>query len=535
MGLLRFVLTISGLTLLSRISGLVRDVVIARSFGASPLTDAFWIAFRIPNLLRRLFAEGAFSQAFVPILGELKAQSSLPRTQQVINYTALLLSSLLLLITLFGVIFAPLLTLIIASGLNEPSTQQAAIAMTRIMFPYIFCMSLVSLASGVLNTWSRFAIPALTPLLLNLSMIASSLWLSTYFELPIYALAVGVMIGGILQLITQWIALIRLGLAPKFNTEFRNAAHDPIVRRIAKKMLPAILGVSVAQISILINTNIASWLPAGSVTWLSFADRLMEFPSALLGVALGTVLLPYLSAAHAQQDQQRYNELLDWGLRLIFLLGLPAAVGLALLGNGLSSILFNYGAFTVEDTRQTASAILAYSIGLIGILSIKILAPGFYAKQDIKTPVKIAILILCITQALNLVFVPLFQHAGLALSIGTASLLNACLLYLGLRRRNIYQPQQSWYLFFLKLLPALCVLAVFLFCCQNETVWNIHNQNSWVFALHKDYLSHWVHNPETSFHISRIICVLGLIIGSILCYFATLFLTGFRLKDFKRS
>src|SRR5690606_30973404 len=313
MSLLRSAATVSSFTLLSRITGLFRDILIASSFGAGPLTDAFWVAFRIPNLLRRLFAEGAFSQAFVPILGEARSTRDAQAVRLLLDRVALILTFALMLVTIVGMIGAPWVVSAMASGMRTASKQtefNAAVWMTRLMFPYIVCMSLVAFASGVLNTWSRFAVPAFTPVLLNLSMIGACLFLTQYFDTSIYALAAGVMIGGVAQLVMQWLALARLGLLPRYSMRLSQAWEDPTVKRIMRQMLPAILGVSVAQISLLINTNIATWLTPGSVTWLSFADRLMEFPTALLGVALGTVLLPSLSAAHARSDDHSYSALL---------------------------------------------------------------------------------------------------------------------------------------------------------------------------------------------------------------------------------
>jgi putative peptidoglycan lipid II flippase len=293
MGLFRSAATVSSFTLLSRITGLIRDIFIASSFGAGPLTDAFWVAFRIPNLLRRLFAEGAFAQAFVPILGQTREQESPERVRELLDRVALLLTVALMAVTLIGMLAAPWVVSAMASGMLNAERQtefEAAVWMTRAMFPYILCMSLVAFASGVLNTWRRFAVPAFTPVLLNLCMILACLFLLPYFSTPVYALAVGVLAGGVAQLTVQWAALARLGLLPRYSFRVRQAMQDATVRHIMRQMLPAILGVSVAQISLLINTNIATWLAAGSVTWLSFADRLMEFPTALLGVALGTVL-----------------------------------------------------------------------------------------------------------------------------------------------------------------------------------------------------------------------------------------------------
>lgn len=479
------------------------------------MTDAFWVAFRIPNLLRRLFAEGAFSQAFVPVLGQARATGSPEHLRVLLDRVALLLTAALMAVTLLGILGAPWVVTAMASGLRNASRHSefdAAVWMTRLMFPYIVCMSLVAFASGVLNTWSRYAIPAFTPVLLNLAMIGSAMFLTSYFSVPIYALAAGVMIGGVAQLAVQWAALARLGLLPRYSPRLRQAWQDPTVTRIMRQMLPAIVGVSVAQISLLINTNIATWLQPGSVTWLSFADRLMEFPTALLGVALGTVLLPTLSAAHAKDDHAGYSALLDWGLRLVLLLGLPAALGMALLSNALVATLFNYGAFSGHDVMQTQMAVIAYSAGLIGLLSIKILAPAFYAKQDIRTPVKIAIFVLVLTQVFNIIFVPQLAHAGLALSIGLGASVNGLLLLIVLHRRKIYVPGAGWVRFILKILPALLAFSAVLLAASHLIDWT---------------------GPDM--HVAmRVLWLAGVLATGGTVYFSTLFLCGFRPTDFTR-
>ena len=530
MSLFKSAATISGLTFLSRITGLARDIIIARAFGASALTDAFWVAFRIPNLLRRLFAEGAFSQAFVPILGAYKEQYEEKEVKRLIDHVTLLLGATLLLVSLLGAVFAPLIVMLMASGIAKEGGEsfEAAIWMTRVMFPYIFCMSLVALASGVLNTWRKFVIPAFTPILLNLSMIGAALFLINYFKLPIYALAVGVMIGGLLQLITQWIALAKIGMLPRPTLDFKEAWQNSTVRRIIKLMGPATIGVSVAQISLLINTNIATWLPGGSVSWLSFADRLMEFPIAILGIALGTVLLPNLAAAHANEDHQRYSQLMDWGLRLICILGLPCMVGLALLGEGLVSTLFNYGAFGSYDVAQTQLAVIAYGFGILGILAVKILAPGFYAKQDIRTPVKIAIIVLMLTQLMNLVLVPLLKHSGLALSIGLGATINSLLLYRGLRQRNIYQPSGGWLRFFMRLLPALVLMGIWLIFCNQYISWSQDSTSGLIYSLNQQ----WNIFDTNGFVVWRLITLGFVLIISVMIYFFSLFISGFRVRDF---
>ncbi|MBV2182658.1 MAG: murein biosynthesis integral membrane protein MurJ [Castellaniella sp.] len=515
MSLLRSAATISGLTLFSRITGMLRDVLIASVYGAGPLTDAFWVAFRIPNLLRRLFAEGAFSQAFVPILGEVRLRDDHATLRRLLDRVALMLFASLCGVTLLGTLGATWVVTAMASGMRTASRAkefEEAIWMTRLMFPYIICMSLVAFASGVLNTFRRFAVPAFTPVLLNLSMIGASLLLAGHLDQPIHALAIGVMAGGILQLTVQWIALARLGLMPRYGDGLRAAWRDPTVHRILRQMLPATLGVSVAQLSLLINTNIATWLAPGSVTWLSFADRLMEFPTALLGVALGTVLLPSLSAAHAREDHQGYNALLDWGLRLVLLLGLPAALGMALLSDGLVATLFNYGAFSAHDVAQTRLAVMAYAAGLLGLLAIKILAPGFYAKQDIRTPVKIAIAVLAFTQLMNVALVPWLAHAGLALSIGLGASANALSLVILLRRRGLYTPLPGWPGFILKLVPALAAIALVLIWANRHLDWV-------ALGTHPGQRAAWL---------------LGVLVLTALAYFSTLFLFGFRPKDFTR-
>ncbi|VFR20331.1 Proposed peptidoglycan lipid II flippase MurJ [plant metagenome] len=515
MSLLRSAATVSSFTLLSRITGLVRDVIIARAFGAGPLTDAFWVAFRIPNLLRRLFAEGAFAQAFVPILGSARAEHDEAAVRVLLDRVARVLTFVLMAITVIGMLAAPWVVSIMATGLRDASRAQdfdAAVWMTRTMFPYIVCMSLVAFASGVLNTWRKFAVPAFTPVLLNVAMIASAIWLAPRMAQPVYALAVGVMAGGVAQLAVQWIALKRLGLAPRPSLKLREAWRDPTVQRIVKQMAPATLGVSVAQISLLINTNIATWLAPGSVSWLSFADRLMEFPTALLGVALGTVLLPSLSQAHAKGATQDYSALLDWGLRLVLLLGLPAAMGLALLADGLVATLFHYGRFEAADVMQTRAAVMAYSVGLVGMLAVKILAPGFYARQDIRTPVRIAIAVLIFTQLLNLVLVPALQHAGLALAIGLGACLNAGVLLRGLLTRGIYTPRPGWGGFALRLLPALFAMAAALYAADQ-----------WI---------DWIALQATP--LRRILYLGGVTGGAAVLYFGVLMALGIRPADFRR-
>ncbi len=457
MNLLRAASTVSLLTLASRITGLIREQMVAAAFGASVMTDAFNVAFRIPNLLRRLFAEGAFSQAFVPLLAASRARDGDASTHALIDAVATVLLWAVVATSLLGVLGAPVLVWLMAQGLQKTGGFDAAVVMTRVMFPYIVFMSMVALSAGVLNTWKRFAVPAATPVLLNLSFILAAWLLVPRFAAwgiePIYALSVGVMAGGVLQLALQVPALRRIGAMPRLRLGLgglRAAWGHPGVHRVLKQMAPAILGVSVAQISLLINTQIATQIGAGAVSWLSYADRLMEFPTALLGVALGVVLLPQLSATQAQGDGERYAALLDWGLRLVLLLALPCAVALIIFPKALVAVLYHRGAFSAVDVQQTVTALMGYGAGLLGLVALKVLAPGFYAKQDIRTPVKVALFVLVLTQLLNLVFVPLFGHAGLALAIGCGALVNALLLLVGLQRRGSWRPAPGWLGFGLK-------------------------------------------------------------------------------------
>ena len=475
MNLLKAASTVSLLTLASRVTGLIREQLIAATFGASAATDAFNVAFRIPNLLRRLFAEGAFSQAFVPILAATRARDGDEATHSLIDAVATVLAWALLVTCALGVAAAPVLVWLIASGLER---FNSAVVMTRVMFPYIGFMSMVALAAGILNTWKRFAVPALTPVLLNLSVIAAAWWGVPWFKAigiaPIYALAAGVMLGGVLQLAVQLPALARLGVLPRIGmTPARIAAAwaHPGVHRVLRQMAPALLGVSVAQISLLINTQIASHVGIGAVSWLTYADRLMEFPTALLGVALGVVLLPQLSAVQARDEAGAYSGLLDWGLRLVVLLALPCAVALIVFPQPLVAVLYHYGAFSARDVQQTVTALMGYGVGLMGLVAIKVLAPGFYARQDIRTPVKIAIVVLVATQAMNLVFVPWLGHAGLALSIGLGALVNASWLLVGLRARGAYTPSPGWVAFLARVIAASVILGALLAWAAQRIDW----------------------------------------------------------------
>jgi putative peptidoglycan lipid II flippase len=445
---------ISGLTMLSRVTGLARDLLIARYFGAGMEMDAFTVAFRIPNLLRRLFAEGAFAQAFVPIFAEVKTREGPERTLLLLTHVASALFWVLLAVSVVGVLGAPVLVAIIASGFRDSGAFDLATLLTRWMFPYILFMSLIACSGGVLNAFGRFAVPAFTPVLLNVSMIGLTLVVGRALDPPILVLGLAVLLGGALQLAIQIPALARAGMLPRI-VNVRESFADPGVRRILHQMLPAVFAVSVAQLSLIINTNIASHLGTGSNSWLYYADRLMELPTALLGVAIGTVLLPTLSTAHATGDQQQYGRLLDWGLRMTCLLALPAALGLGVLADGLIGAIFQGGRFSALDVAQSAAALRGYAAGLLGLIGVKILAPGFYARQDIRTPVRIGLFVLAATQVVNLALVHWLAHAALAWSISIGALVNCALLLKGLASRGIYHPGAPWRVFLLRLSAAL--------------------------------------------------------------------------------
>ena len=509
MNLIKSLATVSSMTLLSRILGFVRDAVIARVFGAGLMTDAFFVAFKIPNLLRRLFAEGAFAQAFVPILGEYKNRRGDAATRALVDHVAGLLTLALVVVTVIGVLAAPVIIAVSAPGFAAtPEKFALTVDLLRIVFPYILFIALTALAGGILNTWSRFAVPAFTPVLLNLSFIGFALFAAPWFDPPIRALAWAVFAGGVLQLVFQLPFLARIGMLPRLSLDFR----DEGVRRVLKQMAPAVFGVSVGQVSLLVNNIFASFLVTGSVTWLYFADRLMEFPAGLLGVALGTVLLPSLSQRHAERSAQAYSDLLDWGLRLTLLLAVPAAAALALLAVPLVTTLFHYGAFTATDVINTRNAVIAYSAGLVGLIAVKVLAPGFYAKQDIRTPVKIALVTLIATQVMNLLFIWELRHAGLALSISLGACLNAGLLLRGLRRRAIYTPLPGWGGFVLRLVLAVCVMGVVLWLLSGPAA-------SWLAAR----------------AVERVGRLMLLVVAGGGVYFAALWALGFRLRDFARQ
>ncbi|MBF8659394.1 murein biosynthesis integral membrane protein MurJ [Pseudomonas putida] len=509
MNLLKSLAAVSSITMISRVLGFVRDTILARIFGAGVATDAFFIAFKLPNLLRRIFAEGAFSQAFVPILAEYKSQQGEEATRTFVAYVSGLLTLVLAVVTGIGILAAPWVVWATAPGfVDNAEKYQLTTDLLRVTFPYILLISLSSLVGAILNTWNRFSVPAFTPTLLNVAMIVFAVLLTPYFNPPIMALAWGVLAGGLAQLLYQLPALKRIGMLvlPRLNLK------DAGVWRVLKQMLPAILGVSVSQISLIINTIFASFLVAGSVSWMYYADRLMELPSGVLGVALGTILLPTLAKTYANKDREEYSRILDWGLRLCFLLVLPCTLGLAILSEPLTVALFQYGKFSATDAAMTQQALIAYSVGLLAIIMVKVLAPGFYAQQNIRTPVKIAVFTLVCTQLFNLVLIGPLAHAGLALAISLGACLNAGLLFWKLRTQQLFHPQPGWAVFLLKLVLAAGLM-------------------SGVLLAGMHYLPAWVEGNM----LERLMRLMALIMAGVVTYFGCLYLCGFRPRQFARK
>lgn len=508
MNLLRTLAGISSMTLLSRILGFVRDMMMARIFGAGMANEAFVIAYRLPNLLRRMFAEGAFSQAFVPIFSEYKSRRGHEETQLLVDHVTTLLAIILFVVTLIGIIAAPVLVYITAPGFAaNPEKFNLTVQLLRITSPYIFFISLVAVAAGILNTYNKYWVSAFAPVLLNLCFIAAMLWLVPYFKQPVMALAWAVFLGGAIQLAFQIPFLKKIGMLPRW----RFSLEDEGVWRVLKQMGPAIFGVSISQISLIINTIFASFMITGSVSWLFYADRLMEVPAGLLGVAISTILLTSLSKHHADRNTVEYSRILDWGLRLTMMLTLPAALSLGLIAVPLLSTFFQGGAFAAHDVLMTRNALVGYSVGLIGMLLVKVLAPAFYARQDIRTPVKIGIITLIATQIMNLMFIGWLQHAGLALAIGLGSCLNSGILFYLLRKRGIFQPEPGWLKFTAKIAVALLALA-------------------WVLWFGMGTEQHWL----STHGWARIVHLVWLVALGVVMYFAVLGVLGFRLRDFAK-
>ncbi|WWO98635.1 MAG: murein biosynthesis integral membrane protein MurJ [Candidatus Dasytiphilus stammeri] len=503
MNLLKSVAFVSTITCISRILGFARDSIIAAVFGVGMETDAFFVAFKFPNLLRRIFAEGAFSQAFVPILAEYKNKRGKTPTQLLISWISGMLILILVIITIGGVLAAPWIILVTAPGFTHSYDKFALTSsLLRITFSYIFLISLASMAGAILNMWNVFLIPAFAPTLLNITMIISALYVSPYFNRPILALAWAVLIGGLLQLIYQLPFLKKIGMLvlPRINL------YDIGVWRVWKKMVPAVIGVSASQLSLIINTIFASFFVSGSISWMYYADRVMEFPSGVLGVTLGTILLPYLTKTYHEHNE--YSMLLDRGLRICLILAVPSAVALGILAHPLIIVLFQYRKFTAFDTFMTQQILGSYAIGLIGIMLVKVLATAFYSHQDIKTPVKIAIVTLLISQLINFLFLGPLKQVGLSLSVSISACLNSIFLYWKLREKKYYIPQPGWGMFLIRLIMAVLIMAIGLLVIIN-------------------LMPNW----QKGIILWRLLRMTAVVLGGALIYFITLLLLGFRLKD----
>lgn len=455
--LLKSTFTVGAMTTISRVFGLLRDVVIASLFGASLGIDVFIVAFRIPNFLRRLFAEGGFSQAFVPILAEYKEQRGEEEVRALVDQTAASLGLVLFLITVIGILLSPVVITIFAPGfLHDAGKHALASELLKITFPYILFISLTAFAGGILNTYKQFAVPAFTPVFLNLSLIGCAIWLSPLMETPVKALAWGVFIAGVVQLLFQLPFLFRIRMLPRPGL---NRDREG-VKRILKLMLPILFAVSIVQINLLIDTLIASFLATGSISWLYFSDRLVEFPLGVFGIALATVILPNLSEKHAQGSTESFSNTLDWALRWVFLIALPAAVGLAVLAAPLLTTLFQYREFTTHDVVMASRSLMAYAVGLPAFVLIKVLASGFFSRQDTKTPVKIGAIAMLANIVMNLLLVGPLAHAGLALATSLSACLQAFLLFRILKRDGVYQSRAGWVSFFAKVLLAIIVMGL---------------------------------------------------------------------------
>ena len=462
-GLLKSSAVVGAMTMLSRVLGLLRDVVIAAFVGATANADAFFVAFKVPNFLRRLFAEGAFSQAFVPVLAEYREGGSPAAVRALLDRVAGVLGGSLLLLTGIMVIGAPVLTAVFAPGflLNDPAKYDLTVDMIRITFPYLFLISMTGFCGAILNSYGRFAVPAFTPVWLNIALISSALFAASLFEEPVFALAWGVMLAGVIQLLFQLPFLYRLELVPRPVWDTR---HDG-VRQIGKLMVPALFGVSVSQINLLLDTVLASFLPTGSVSWLYYSDRLTELPLGVFGIAIATVILPRLSQLQAGDAADRYAATLDWAMRSVLLIGVPASVALILLAEPILITLFQYGALGPADVEMATLSLRAYSLGLLAFMLVKVLAPGFYARQDMVTPVRIGIFAMVANMIMNLAFVvPLYLffnigHVGLALATSLAAWLNAGLLLRGLRRGEVLSFSPGWTRFLARLGVATLVMA----------------------------------------------------------------------------
>lgn len=502
-------LIVSSMTFISRILGLIRDIVIASFIGAGGAADAFLVAFKIPNFLRRLFAEGAFNQAFVPLLSEYATKKSEQALKDFIRVVSGNLALILSLVTLIGVLSAPLLVWVFAPGFSSDIEKMADTAeFLRFTFPYIWFISLTALTSSILNVRNNFAVPAFTPTLLNLSLICMAVFLSPYLEKPALALAFGVLLAGFLQLIFQLPFVAKQGLLVMPRLDWKDSG----VKRLLKLMLPAIFGVSVSQINLLLDTVLASLLEDGSVSWLYYSDRLVELPLGIFAIAIATVILPRLSKTNAMEDKQGFLSSLDWGLKLVLLIGFPSMLGLILLANPLLISLFQYGAMTPLDIQMASKSLIAYSFGLLPFMLIKVLATGYFARQNTKAPVKFGIYAMFANMVFNLILIFPLAHTGLALATSLSAWLNAGFLFFGLKKDGFVRIEKDFMLFVLKILASIGFLFVSIILLNPE-------------------LDFWL----SSNFMQRSFTLTYIVIAGILVYFFALRIFGIKIKDFLKT
>ncbi|QDJ90702.1 murein biosynthesis integral membrane protein MurJ [Acinetobacter haemolyticus] len=512
MALWRSTVIVSAMTMLSRVLGLVRDIVLLNVFGAGKDFDTFVVAFRIPNFFRRLFAEGAFSQAFIPVLTEYKTSRTHAEVQILISRVFGCLLTAMSLLTLIAMIAAPVIIYIYAPGFHQdPEKFALAVDLFRLTIPYLMFMSLTAFASSILNSYGSFASPAFAPVLLNIAMIAGAWWLTPFMAEPIMALGWAVVVAGVLQLAIQIPELWKKKLLIPPKVDFKHEGVD----RILKLMLPALFGVSVTQINLLLNTIWASFMQDGSVSWLYSAERMTELPLGLIGVAIGTVILPSLSARHAEQDQTKFRGMLDWAAKIIMLVGIPASIALFMLSTPIIQALFQRGEFTLQDTQMTALALQCMSAGVISFMLIKVFAPGFYAQQDTKTPVRVGLIAVAANAILNVLFIGLFklngweaEHMALAMASSGSALVNAGLLYYYLHKRNIYRFGAHWKKLAFQFSVANIVMIA--------ALW-------YGLTWYQGDISQWLRVAE----------VMGLCILGVVAYVIGLFVTGFRPRHLK--
>ena len=512
MALWRSTVIVSAMTMLSRVLGLVRDVVLLNVFGAGKDFDTFVVAFRIPNFFRRLFAEGAFSQAFIPVLTEYKTTKTHAEVQILISRVFGCLATFMTTLTLIAMIAAPAILYLYAPGFhNDPEKFALATDMFRLTIPYLLFMSLTAFASSILNSYGSFSTPAFAPVLLNITMIAAAWWLTPYMAEPIMALGWAVVVAGLLQLVIQIPELWRKKLLIPPKVDFKHEGVD----RIMKLMLPALFGVSVTQINLLLNTIWASFMQDGSVSWLYSAERMTELPLGLIGVAIGTVILPSLSARHAEQDQNKFRGMIDWAAKIIVMVGIPASIALFMLSTPIIQALFQRGQFDLEDTQMTALALQCMSAGVISFMLIKVFAPGFYAQQDTRTPVRVGLMAVAANAILNVVFIGFFklidwhaEHMALALASSGSALVNAGMLYFYLHKRNIYRFGAHWKKLVLQFAVANIAMIVALYVALQ---WYNGDVSQWI----------------------RVLEVVGLCIVGVVTYLVALVVVGIRPRHLK--